>query len=91
MQTEDEIPYPVDERGWAETPNAARHVLTTAGNLAAMRLKGDGPRYKKLGAKVVYSFAELDRWMLSQPTHAHTSGARRGIGGPRKLATGAVR
>jgi hypothetical protein len=83
--------YPIDSRGWCETRTAAEHALTTTGNLAILRVKGGGPRYKKAGAKVLYSFAEIDRWLLARPTMAHTSGERQGFGGPRKLAAGAVR
>jgi hypothetical protein len=40
--------------------------------LAKMRLYGGGPRYLKIGAKVIYETRELDAWLATKRV-AHTS------------------
>jgi excisionase family DNA binding protein len=42
---------------------AATYVGLSASTLNQMRSEGRGPRYIKLGSRVVYDSADLDRWM----------------------------
>lgn len=43
--------------------------------LERLRLTGDGPRYAKLGRRVLYSQADLDAWVTSR-LRANTSEVR---------------
>ena len=48
-------------------PAAAARVGLSASTLAKMRMRGDGPVYSKVGAKIViYSTADLDAWVASR-------------------------
>ena len=38
----------------------------SASTLAKWRMKGDGPRYVKIGAKVLYDDAGIDTWVASR-------------------------
>lgn len=52
---------------------AAEYVQLSPATLAKMRLRGDGPKFIKAGARVVlYAQDELDRW-LSDRTRRSTS------------------
>ena len=48
------------------TPAAARYVSLGESTLEKMRLSGGGPRYFKLGRRVVYSTAALDQWLTGR-------------------------
>jgi hypothetical protein len=65
--------YPVDNRGFASSKVAAPYAHTTEGTMSVWRHKGVGPRWIKRGRQVYYSYAELDRWMLSQPVFRSTA------------------
>lgn len=41
---------------------AANRLRTTIGTLANWRVRGCGPRFIKLGRKVLYPIAELEAW-----------------------------
>lgn len=41
---------------------AAARLRTTTGTLANLRAKGGGPRFIKLGRKVLYPVAEVEAW-----------------------------
>ena len=45
---------------------AARFVGLSESTLAKLRLNGNGPVYCKLGRRVVYRPADLDRWLESR-------------------------
>lgn len=48
-------------------PAAGKRVKLSESTLAKMRMRGDGPPYSKVGAKiVVYSTADLDDWVASR-------------------------
>jgi predicted DNA-binding transcriptional regulator AlpA len=52
---------------YLRTPEAAAYVGLTASSLQKLRLTGDGPRYAKLGRKiVVYPVLELDAWIAKR-------------------------
>ena len=57
------------------TPEAARYLGVSTSFLNHARLRGTGPAYRKLSAKVVcYSLADLQAWAESK-TKRSTSGA----------------
>ena len=45
------------------TPQAAEYLGLSASVMEKMRLRGDGPRYAKLGRLVVYDIRDLDAWV----------------------------
>ena len=45
------------------TSKAARYCGVSEGLLRKMRQNGDGPRYCKIGAKVVYRKTDLDEYL----------------------------
>ncbi|MDU5248074.1 MAG: helix-turn-helix domain-containing protein [Varibaculum cambriense] len=45
--------------------DAARYLNLRPGTLANQRSRGVGPRYYKLGRRVVYRVADLDAWLAS--------------------------
>ncbi len=50
---------------------AAAFVGLATSTMAKMRLRGDGPRYAKLGKRaVVYDFGDLERWVDEQKRHS---------------------
>ena len=54
------------------TAGAAAYLNAARQTLAVWRLTGTGPAYKKIGRKVVYDVAELDRWLAAR-TYRSTS------------------
>jgi predicted DNA-binding transcriptional regulator AlpA len=46
-----------------DTPSAVKLIKLSASTLTKLRLTGGGPRYLKLGRRVVYSRAALLDWM----------------------------
>ena len=48
------------------TGEAARFLGLSQSTLAKMRLNGNGPVYCKLGRRVVYRRADLERWLESR-------------------------
>lgn len=68
-------------RRMLRTPDAAAYCGSSASTFEKLRLSGGGPRYVKLGRRVVYDPADLDAW-LSENRRRSTSdvegeGARR--------------
>ena len=45
------------------TKEAAQRAGFSAGTFANMRVSGRGPRFIKVGAKVVYRDADVDAWL----------------------------
>ncbi len=45
------------------TPAAAEYTGSTSATLIKYRWLGKGPRFIKLGRKVLYDIDELDRWI----------------------------
>jgi excisionase family DNA binding protein len=54
------------------TEEAAEYLRCSAEQLEALRTKGDGPRYAKLGRLVRYRRGALDEWLVSNE-RAHTA------------------
>ena len=48
------------------TTEAAPHVRLSPRTLEKYRVLGGGPKYKKLGARVFYSLADLKIWLESR-------------------------
>ena len=49
--------------GVLDTPMAAEYLGLSPATLETMRSRGGGPRFSKLGRRVVYRREELDRWL----------------------------
>jgi predicted DNA-binding transcriptional regulator AlpA len=45
------------------TATAARHLSLSGSFLAKLRMRGQGPRYRKLGRAVRYAPADLDQYV----------------------------
>lgn len=45
------------------TPQAAEYLGLSTSTIEKMRLRGDGPRYAKLGRLVVYAIPDLEAWV----------------------------
>ena len=62
-------------QGYLRTPGAASYLGMGQSTLERMRIEGTGPRFRRLGAKIVtYAVADLDAW-ASQQVHTSTSEA----------------
>ena len=57
---------------YLRTPDASRFVGLSIRTLEKHRIYGTGPRYSKLGGRVVYRVDELQAWVESG-ARAHTS------------------
>ena len=47
------------------TPEAAEYCGSSASTFEKLRLYGGGPRFVKMGRRVVYDPADLDSWLVS--------------------------
>jgi predicted DNA-binding transcriptional regulator AlpA len=56
---------PHEFRKMLTAPEAAAYCGSSASTFAKLRLYGGGPHYVKLGRRVVYDPADLDRWLAS--------------------------
>jgi predicted DNA-binding transcriptional regulator AlpA len=56
-----DVPTPVIPR-YLRTPDAALHLGLSGRTLEKHRCFGTGPKFHKLGGRVVYSVADLDAW-----------------------------
>ena len=54
------------------TADAAAYLRLSPRTLEAWRLSGGGPRYRKLGHRVVYTQGDIDTWVEAQ-TRTSTS------------------
>jgi excisionase family DNA binding protein len=52
----------------AAPPQAAEYLNCTISWLAKTRIRGGGPKYVKLGRKVLYPYSELDAWIQQRLT-----------------------
>jgi hypothetical protein len=48
------------------TKEAASHLRLSASTLNKLRIFGGGPVYSKIGGRVVYQLADLDRWVAER-------------------------
>ena len=54
------------EKRYFNSAQAANYLNVSQSMLAKKRLTGDGPRYSKLGKRVVYEIADLDAWIAGR-------------------------
>lgn len=52
---------------WVDTDGASAYTAIATSTLETMRVRGDGPRYRKIGRSVRYKIADLDCYMEAQP------------------------
>ena len=60
------------EHRYLNSAQAAQYLNVSQSMLAKRRLSGDGPRYSKLGKRVVYEVTDLDQWIADR-RHRSTS------------------
>ena len=53
----------ISQRRMLRTDEAAEYCGSSASTFEKLRLFGGGPRYVKLGRRVVYDQADLDAWL----------------------------
>lgn len=59
------------------TPEAAAYCGSSASTFEKLRLFGGGPRFVKIGRRVVYDPADLDQWLAAhRRTSTSDTGAR---------------
>lgn len=68
--------HQINLRRMLRTNEAAEYCGSSASTFEKLRLFGGGPRYVKLGRRVVYDQADLDAW-LDANRRASTSDLRR--------------
>ena len=51
------------ERRYLDTEQAAAYILLSPATLVRMRITGEGPRYAKVGRRVIYAIEDLDGWV----------------------------
>ena len=61
-----------------DTRQAAERLGLARATLAKIRLRGGGPPFVKLGAKVAYAAADLDGWIAALPRHSSTASVTAG-------------
>lgn len=54
----------------ATAKEVAAYLRTTPASLAQMRYLGNGPRFRKVGSRVLYDWADVTAWV---DAHAATS------------------
>ena len=57
--------FPVARR-MLRTPEAAEYCGSSPSTFEKLRLAGGGPRYIKIGRRVVYDPADLDAWLADK-------------------------
>ena len=56
-----------------DTHLAAQRLGLARATLAKLRVKGGGPPFVKLGAKVLYEMGDLEAWIAAQGKRSSTS------------------
>lgn len=56
-------PVPLRERAGLGTAEASIYTSLSVPTLKKYRLDGTGPRYARIGSKIVYRPADLDTWL----------------------------
>ncbi|MCC0007827.1 MAG: helix-turn-helix domain-containing protein [Hyphomicrobiaceae bacterium] len=57
--------HQINQRRMLRTNEAAEYCGSSASTFEKLRLFGGGPRYVKLGRRVVYDPADLDEWLAA--------------------------
>ncbi|MQA65035.1 MAG: helix-turn-helix domain-containing protein [Alphaproteobacteria bacterium] len=55
-----------------DTEGLAEYLSLSESYLNQMRVRGDGPKYHKIGRKVIYRLADVEEWLARQ-AHRSTS------------------
>lgn len=58
----------VVETRWMDTAAAADFLGHTVGTLQTYRWMGTGPRFRRVGRRIVYAMGDLDAWRAAHPT-----------------------
>ncbi|MCC0008569.1 MAG: helix-turn-helix domain-containing protein [Hyphomicrobiaceae bacterium] len=59
------MPHTANQRRMLRTAEAADYCGSSASTFEKLRLYGGGPRYVKLGRRVVYDPTDLDAWLAA--------------------------
>jgi predicted DNA-binding transcriptional regulator AlpA len=60
---------------WFRPKTAAKYLDSSDSTLAKMRLRGDGPPYSKLGARLVrYNKGDLDAYLAARARNSTSEG-----------------
>ncbi len=59
--------------GRVNTKGAAKHIGCSESLLTKQRIVGKGPRYLRLGGKVMYRLADLDAWISGRAVETEDS------------------
>lgn len=70
------MPHTTTQRRMLRTAEAAEYCGSSASTFEKLRLYGGGPRFVKIGRRVVYDPADLDAWLAA---HRRTSTSDRGV------------
>jgi hypothetical protein len=83
--------YPAEHHK-VSAPEAARYLGISASTLSKLRVSGGGPKFHKLGRRVVYTLDALDGWFAarqrSSTSDTGSGGRARQTRRERNLATG---
>jgi predicted DNA-binding transcriptional regulator AlpA len=63
------------QRRMLDAPAAAAYCGSSASTFAKLRLYGGGPVYVKIGRRVVYDPADLDKWLTSHRRSSTSEGS----------------
>jgi len=55
--------HSIEHHGKLNSPEAAEYPGISVSTLSKRRVDGDGPKYPKLGRRVVYDTRDLDGWL----------------------------
>ena len=53
----------MNEQPYVTTPEAAKLLHVSARTLERRRSRGDGPRFRKAGRRVLYRIDEIEAWL----------------------------
>ena len=56
----------LQSRGFLTEKHTGKAINTAPSTLRAWRVKGKGPRYYKIGGKILYKQSDLDAWIEAQ-------------------------
>jgi excisionase family DNA binding protein len=69
---------------YLQPPEAAAYLGSSRSTLAKRRLRGDGPRFFRLGRAIRYRREDLDEWLASRAARSTSDYARRAAPLPQK-------
>ncbi|SKB74897.1 helix-turn-helix transcriptional regulator [Sphingopyxis flava] len=78
-------PLEPDGPRYLRTPDAALHLGLSARTLEKHRCFGTGPKYLKLGGRIVYEISDLDAWAGTGLRYSTTNPPKRLIHPARRV------